>query len=209
MQTAGSREATDPPVHPRYDIGFNSLWDFRTRAGPIREGDRGISARRGDGYDLGMAGNMIDFLFSRKREDVRRLLSTRMNVSFLRRFRYGKRQEARGPFTEVVWVIPYDAGGRKPEFSRAFAAVTLDASPEGLSLLQSRPSADRKLLVGLPDAAGVQFLICEVEHSTPMGYGFHHLGLHPTALIDVDPADVAKIERRLAELASSNDLPAD
>lgn len=152
---------------------------------------------------------MIDFLFSRKREDVRRLLSTRMNVSFLRRFRYGKRQEARGAFTEVVWVIPYDKNRRTPDFAGVFAAVTLDASPEGLSLIQTRPVADRKLLIGLPDPTGVKFLHCEVEHTTAMGYGFHHVGLHPTAIVDVDASDIAEVERQLEQQTSTDSVLAD
>lgn len=151
---------------------------------------------------------MFGFLFRKKREDVRRILQRSMNRSFLKHFRYGNRLDPRCSFCEVVWVLPCEAGMPGPDFEQAFAAVTKDIAPEGLSLIAQEPFAVERVLIGLPDRPQVHFVLCTVGHSTPMGYGFYQVGLHPEEPMTVHQDDVQELERRLSEHPAARETTA-
>ena len=82
---------------------------------------------------------MFGFLSRNKQEEVRKIFQNRMNRSFLRQFRYGKRLEPRGAFCEVVWVITSPALKR---IESKAASLNLTEVEEGSLLLEvvARPS---------------------------------------------------------------------
>ena len=142
---------------------------------------------------------MFGFLFQKKREDVRRLLSGRMNRRYFRQFRYGDRLNPRGSFCEVVWIIPYDEGSSEPQFDQLFPLVTKDISSEGLSLIHNQPIHIKRMLVGLESSVEVNFVVCELQHSTPLGYGFYQVGLLPMEVVYLDQATVEGLKRQFEQ----------
>ncbi len=128
---------------------------------------------------------MFGFLSRNKQEEVRKIFQNRMNRSFLRQFRYGKRLEPRGAFCEVVWVIPYDVEEEHLEIESVIAAVTKDISPEGLSLVCDAPLEHKRVVVGLERSNEMTYVMCDKCHATSLGYGYFQIGLHPTEEIRI------------------------
>jgi hypothetical protein len=143
---------------------------------------------------------MFGFLFQRKQQDVRQLMSRHMNRDFLRKFRYGKRQEPRGSFCRPVWVVPFEQADAQPRFDEAFAAITKDICPEGISLICREPLAFDRLLLGLGEPHDMVFTVCSTSHCTPIGLGFCQIGVHPLEVFDMRPSDRSALEARAAEL---------
>jgi hypothetical protein len=143
---------------------------------------------------------MFGFLFQRKQRDVRQLMSRHMNRDFLRKFRYGQRQEPRGSFCRPVWVVPFEAADEKPRFDEAFAAITKDICPEGISLICRDPIEIERMLVGLGEPDDMVFTVCAFSHCTPMGLGFYQIGIHPLEVFDMRPADRDALAARAAAL---------
>jgi hypothetical protein len=144
---------------------------------------------------------MLGFLYQKKRMEVRRLMQGYMNRNYGKQFRYGKRTDPRANYSEVVWVVPCESSSHKPQFGRAYPAVTKDTSSEGMALLQTGPFELERVLVGLPgdDATPTKFLDCRHTHSTALGYGYYQVGLHPECLARVDASQMAEIERALEQ----------
>jgi hypothetical protein len=145
---------------------------------------------------------MFGFFIQKKRQEVRRMFQGRLNRSYFRQFRFGKRVDPRANFCEVLWVIPYDDSTGKPDFSRLFPLVTKDASSGGLALIHTEPFDCERVLVGLQEieGSGAVFVDCMHEHSTPLGYGFYQIGLSPKEIVTLTAADLAELDRRLAIL---------
>lgn len=143
---------------------------------------------------------MFGFLLQRKQHDVRQLLSRHMNRDFLRKFRYGKRQEPRGSFCRPVWVVPFDDTDQEPRFEDSFVAITKDISAEGVSLVRPEPISHERMLVGLGEPEDMVFAVCTLEHCTPVGLGFFQIGVHPLEVFETRPAHRQTLERRAAEL---------
>ena len=141
---------------------------------------------------------MFGFFFQRKRDEVRRLLSGRMNRQFFRQFRYGDRFSPRGSFCEVVWVIPYDEAGAEPLCELAFPAVTKDICPEGLSLIHNAPIDGERVLIGLESSSELNVLLCQHQHSTELGHGFHQIGLLPKEVVHLELATINALRRHFA-----------
>lgn len=143
---------------------------------------------------------MFGFLFQRKQQSVRQLMSRHMNRDYLRKFRYGKRQEPRGSFCRPVWIVPFESADDQPRFDEAFVAITKDICPEGISLICRDPIALDRMLVGLGEPHDMVFTICALSHCTPVGLGFHQIGVHPVEVFDMRPAHRATLESRAAAL---------
>ncbi len=148
---------------------------------------------------------MFGFLFHKKRDEVRRVLMGRMNRRFLRQFRMGDRSDPRGSFCEVVFVIPCDEDGGDPRFDSAFPVVTKEISAEGLSFIYNEPVLCERLLIGFEGKLEQIFIAFEVQHSSPLGYGFYHIGLHPQELIDVSPSSIRELEKRIEQLEQTSE----
>ena len=139
---------------------------------------------------------MLGFLFHRKRKEVKAILTGRMNRTYIKQVDHRDRVTSRGGFCEVIWLIPYR---RKPDFSQARPVVTRDICPEGLSMIDTEPTTDERFLVGLQGDHGPRFLLCTVQHSTSLGYGFYQIGLHSDEVFEVHPEDVKALQQRLEE----------
>lgn len=142
---------------------------------------------------------MFGFLFRKKQDEVRKLLQNRMNRSFLRQFRYGKRVDPRGSYCEVVWIIPYDDNVKYPDFGRGFPVVTKDISPEGLSLIHTSPMNGERVVVAMENARETRFVVCSCEHTTDLGYGFYQIGLHPDEVLWLDESELDMLRANYAE----------
>ncbi len=132
---------------------------------------------------------MLGFFTHRKKAEVHRLLANRINESCLTRIKPGNRTATRTSFCEVVWLIPVHPHGEL-NLHAAFPAVGKDICPKGLSLIHSESLDCEHAIVGLRDQAGIAFLKCEVEHSTPIGYQFHQIGLYPEETVSLSDHDV-------------------
>ncbi len=137
------------------------------------------------------------------------MLSRHMNRDFLRQFRYGKRLDARGSYCQPAWIVPLDEAG-EPRFDDAFALLTKDICPEGVSLIHTAPIPETHIWIGLRDDDRLNFVACRVQHSTPMGLGFFQIGLHPQHTVRVHSSDIRRLEDRdpcgaAATLAASTD----
>ncbi|MCH7988459.1 MAG: PilZ domain-containing protein [Planctomycetes bacterium] len=120
-----------------------------------------------------------------------------MNLAFLPKVIGSNRRHSRGEICEVAWVLPYDEEESCAIFDEAHVAVTRDISPEGLSILQTSPLNDVRAVIALEGDLEMHFILCRVIHSTPLGYGFFHIGLHPEEFLNVDLTAVDDLKRRL------------
>lgn len=142
---------------------------------------------------------MLDFLFHKKRDEVKRVLHGRVNRAHARTLSAANARTAtRGTFTEVIWVVPA-LSIEEADFSRVFPAVSHDLSTEGVGFIHNAPVDEPCVIVGLRDETTPRFLVCAAKHCTPLGYGFYHVGLladeviHPCA--DDIEAMCAALER--------------
>jgi hypothetical protein len=140
---------------------------------------------------------MLGLLFRKRREDVRKVLYGRINRSFGLQVGKRDRQYTRSAFCEVVWLVPYDDQARLAEFDRVIPVVSKDICQEGLSLIHNEPIEAARVLVGLQSQFEPAFVLCQVEHSTALGYGFHQIGLFPEEVVHVEPGQIAEIRQRL------------
>ncbi|HID24188.1 MAG TPA: hypothetical protein EYP14_17550 [Planctomycetaceae bacterium] len=147
---------------------------------------------------------MFGFLFQKKRDEVRRLLANRMNTRFSSQFRYGLRKAPRGSFCEVVWVIPYDSVRSTPRVEHAFPVVTKDICSEGLSLIHTTPINEERIVVGLEGTVQMHFLLCHREHSTPLGYGYYQIGVHPEEVLKFRADVLLRLKRRMAQFRTED-----
>ncbi|RMF95981.1 MAG: hypothetical protein D6741_11190 [Planctomycetota bacterium] len=143
---------------------------------------------------------MFGFLLRKKREAVRRFLSRRLNERVMRSVPdcHG-RFDSRSAFCEVIWIVPFDAVEKRPDYSQAFAAVSRDLSAEGASFVRDEPLAADRVLLGIRGDYGWEFLRSDVEHNTPIGYGFYLVGIRAIEPFRVDPCIVDELEQRLGE----------
>ena len=79
-----------------------------------------------------------------------------------------RRQRDRTPVREPVRVIPLDEEGRV-DWPRAFEALAVDASAEGLSLVQSQLDSARHMLVEIPYEGRTVYLPAKVCHVRRLG----------------------------------------
>lgn len=145
---------------------------------------------------------MLGFSHYRKQEQVKRLLTHRINQTCVDSLKPGERTSSRSAFCEVVWVIPGATNGRC-DISSAVPMVGKDVSPRGLSLIHTAALADESVIVGLQTATGPEFLLCSLEHSTPLGYGFHQIGLRPGEIAKLPDAKVAELQQRMEAFAAA------
>lgn len=150
---------------------------------------------------------MFGFVLQKKRDEIRRLLSGRMNREYFRQFRYGDRGAPRGSFCEVVWLIPLAEGSREPICDQAFPVVTKDISHEGLSLIHNAPLEYDRMLVGLWSRTDLKFLLCRCQHSTELGYGFFQIGLHPDEVFHLDQLTIRQLSQHFEALEVATSRP--
>jgi hypothetical protein len=132
---------------------------------------------------------MLDFLFYKRRNEASRLLTGRINQQTMAGLQPGERRTSRSTYCEVVWLIENDGYGN-PDFAGAEPVVSKDISPSGLSLIHSRRVAGTHVIIGMKQPEGMSFLKCRLGHCTPLGCGFHQIGLLPEGTASV-PARVA------------------
>ena len=142
---------------------------------------------------------MLDFFFHKRRDEVRRVLHGRVNRAHARTLGVANARSAtRGNFTEVIWVVPA-LSFEEANYARVFPAVSHDLSTNGIGFIHSAPISEPLVIVGLRDETSPCFIACTKKHSTPLGYGYYHIGLladeviRPTA-DDID-AMCAALER--------------
>jgi hypothetical protein len=123
------------------------------------------------------------------------MLCGHMNRDFSKRVRPGPRHDARGPFCQAVWVIPCQ-GKDQPLFEQAFAAITKDIGPEGLAVVLTQPLDAKRVLIGLREEGRLDFLLCAVGHTTPLGLGFEQIGLHSLEVAHPPLDQVRKLLRQ-------------
>jgi hypothetical protein len=122
---------------------------------------------------------MLDFLFHRKREEVKRVLHGRVNRAHARTIAVQNiRGATRQIFNEVVWVLPCESPD-KADFSQLFPAVCRDLCTQGIGIFLAAPLTEPHVIIGLRDESEARFLACTVKHCSSLGYGFYHAGLFP------------------------------
>ena len=141
---------------------------------------------------------MLSFSSQNKKQEVQRLLTSRINQFCLSNINPRERAASRSAFCEVVFVIPCGRT-RKPDFNYAFPVVSKDISAKGLSLVHNEPINGDPLIIGLQDQTGPCFIRCTLEHCTPLGYGFHQIGLCPEEVVTVTADEMVRLTRRLEQ----------
>lgn len=131
---------------------------------------------------------MLDFLFYKKRSEVSRILTGRMNTHYAAGLDPGERRSPRCTYCEVVWLIEYDRG--RPCFDEATPVVSKDISPTGLSLIHTSLLQEEHVIVGLRQQEGMVFIRCRRGHSTALGCGYFQIGLAPLEIVHA-PREVA------------------
>jgi hypothetical protein len=127
---------------------------------------------------------MLDFLFHRKRDEVKRLLHGRVNRAHARTISFeNARQATRGTVTEVVWVVPCPSP-EEADYSRVFPAVSRDLCTEGIGIVHNAPITEPCAIIGLRDETHPRFIACTPKHCTALGYGFYHIGLFADEIIE-------------------------
>ena len=145
---------------------------------------------------------MFDFLSNKKRVDVQQFLAGQMNRGYFRQFRYGDRDVARGAYCEVVWLIPVPDKSADPDYEKVFPVVTKDISERGISFVHPGELPTKYAIMGFERPVGLSFLNCLVEHTTPLGYGFHQHGLTPKELVHIDPDTVSKLQELMRKFGN-------
>lgn len=142
---------------------------------------------------------MLNFSSQQKKQEIQRLLTSRINQSCLANINPRDRASSRSAFCEVVWVIPCGRTG-KADFNSAFPVVSKDISAKGLALIHDEPITADPIMVGLQDQTGPAFLRCTLEHCTSLGFGYYQIGLHPEEVVPVREDEIAKLKRRLEQV---------
>lgn len=143
---------------------------------------------------------MLDFDFFNQRKSVHRALANRMNTACMDDLRHQDRKNSRSMFSVVVWLVPLK-NGKTPSYTVSVPCVSKDISVEGLSLLHTAAVTDKDVLVVLPGEQGHTFLMCEVEHSSDLGYGFHQIGLQPKKVVNPSNAEQKTWQKRCEDFA--------
>ncbi len=95
----------------------------------------------------------------------------------------GPRVDGRVHLTMPVWIVPIERG--KPVVGKAFTAVTKEFSSTGASIVLDEPIGLDDLIVGFEFQDEMKFLRAVAKHITPLGGGFHQLGLQMTDIVHV------------------------
>ncbi len=113
----------------------------------------------------------------RKEIEAQRLILKLVNnhCPELRDLHDGPRLEGRVNLTVPAWVVPLE--GKMPQIARAFAVVSKEFSPSGLSVVIHRPFEAQPVFVGFSWDDERTYLKGEVQHITPMGAGFLQMGI--------------------------------
>ncbi len=136
---------------------------------------------------------MLDFLFHKKRDEVKRVLHGRVNRAHARRISLANiRSATRGTFTEVVWVVPCSSPANA-DYSRVFAAVSRDLSTEGIGIVHNTAITEPCVIIGLRDETNPRFIACTPKHCTPLGYGFYHIGLFADEVVQPEAEEIEAI----------------
>jgi hypothetical protein len=136
---------------------------------------------------------MLDFLFHKKRDEVKRVLHGRVNRAHARSLNAANgRSATRGMVTEVVWVVPA-ASSTDADYSRVFPAVSHDLSSEGIGIVHNTPITAACVIIGLRDETNPRFIACAPKHCTPLGYGFYHIGLFAEDVVLPSPEDIEEM----------------
>src|ERR1700685_1207637 len=136
---------------------------------------------------------MLDFLFHKKRDEVKRVLHGRVNRAHARTISLANlRQATRGTLTEVVWVVPCSSP-HDVDYSRVFPAVARDLSTEGIGIVHHEPITEPWVIIGLRDNTDPRFLACTPKHCTSLGYGFYNIGLFAEEIVRPNSDDIEVI----------------
>jgi hypothetical protein len=146
---------------------------------------------------------MFGFLVRKKHDEVRTLFAGYVNRNSVPQIGDSQRKARRGAFCEVVWLISLDSESHEPQFPSAVPILTKDLCKEGLSVLHTQPLADELVLIAMEGDVSTKFVVCRLEHCTPMGYGFYQIGLQPQQLIDLSPTEEHEFLRRRRLFESS------
>lgn len=141
---------------------------------------------------------MFGFLFHRKQQEVHKALATRINHKCADHVRHASRRATRSPYCEVVWLIA-DVPDRSEAFAEMIPVVGKDISTQGMALIHNEPIKAERVIIGLEGQHGPSFILSTVQHSTSLGYGFYHIGLHPDEVLHVLPGELAQWRNRLRE----------
>ena len=140
---------------------------------------------------------MFGFLFHRKRQEVRKALTSRINHKCVDQVRHANRAVTRTAICEVLWLIP--DGDLRDGFADMVPAVSKDISPQGIAVIHTEPVTDSRITIGLEGQHGPTFIRANVEHCTSLGYGFYQIGLHPDEVLNVSYGDLSQWQHRLRE----------
>lgn len=146
-----------------------------------------------------MFGNFI----RKKRNEVIPVLQRRINRRFSQQFGIRGRRDNRSAHCEIVWVIPYDSATGQPDFESVMPAVSRDISPRGISIIHTKTIESDRVLIGLEGEVEPTFLLCRVEHFTPLGHGFFFIGLDPYEVLTVEPPQLEVIHQKLGTVEPS------
>jgi len=146
---------------------------------------------------------MLQFVMSRKRQDVRKLFHNRMNNTYYRQFKYGKRAAPRSNFSEVVWLMPSPNGNT--DFSTAVPMVTKDCSVEGVSVIGIDELSGTQYVVALDGESGPNFVSCKLKHCTDIGYGYFQIGLHPMQVVKASDHELYQFEQAQLRFDTSSE----
>ena len=80
-----------------------------------------------------------------------------------------RRDEQRTPFNVGVWVVPMD--GAAPEIADTFAALVLDLSPKGLSVIANCSISTSEVLICFSGKSEATFLRANILNCKDLGLG--------------------------------------
>ena len=140
---------------------------------------------------------MLEHWFNGKRRKAQSVLTSRINKKALAELSDTGREIHRSSFCKVVFLIPATKCGWNVE--EAVPVVSRDISTDGLSVVHTDSVTTESVLIGLIEANDLKFVRCSVQHSTELGYGFHHIGLMAVEVTNIDRRRAEVLQQKVAE----------
>ena len=139
---------------------------------------------------------MIELWFDGRKKRAQAVMTNRVNQHSIDEMYGVDREILRSSFCKLVYIIPPNHTGW--DLTQAVPVVSRDICVNGLSIVHDQPIRDSRVLIGLPGES-MKFVEGRIQHSTPLGHGFFHIGIFTNAIVDIEVADVEKLLDRAAE----------
>ena len=94
----------------------------------------------------------------------------------------GPRFDRRMNLTLPLLVVPCE--GHRPVIGRIYPALTKELSSTGLSLVAPHTEEATEVVVAIRWEGAMYYLRARIRHCTPLGAGFHQLGLELVEMLN-------------------------